>query len=264
MVLADEYYGYATTNNPSLVKPPAAANMLLLTEVGIGPKKVNGGKYGEYLKFTPGSRDTSAGTVFEIEYAGKPVSVNGVEATSVSFQAETRGGKPFQAILDGKAEFKDTTAAVGTAATNVGAGLLVAGALSGNNNLMYAGAGSALLGLLSTAASEAAKPSADTRYWDMLPHAIDVGATTVGGQDLKDLKALAALTDASGNRVGNPIAMLTAKKGKCGMAWGREIAASGTASAPNSSYAGSLAKTMLQKDATFRSQLLSDSAPTQQ
>lgn len=91
----------------------------------------------------------------------------------IYFQASTRGGREFDAVLAGKAQFKDVSNTVSKAAM---VGALAAANYAGvSNNRQHqrdaaAAAGAMLLiGVLAKAASDASEPDADTRYWDNLP-----------------------------------------------------------------------------------------------
>lgn len=259
MTLADEYYGYAREANEAFVKPAQDHNLLLLSDIGVGPTKIHQGQYGEFLTFSPGRRE-SFKTVFEITPdGGGPLLIDGPELTSLTYQAQTRGGKPFQNILNGKAQFKETTQAIGTVGTTLGAGLLAAGIENNDDDLMYAGAATALVGLLAGGLSSAAKPAADIRYWDTLPDAVDVGT---GRIDTATFSATAMLRSESDEPVGSKVTLITASPGKCAVAWGREVPAPNTAPAPNAAYEKKLPRAVLEKDAVFRNRLLAEGPPS--
>lgn len=258
--LAKEQYAYARESTPALKGPAVTDNVLLVFEAGIGPVKVNSGKYGEVLEFKEGTRGASDGTAFTLTSSSESHRLNGLEATSISFQAMSRGGRPIQAVLNGKAQFKQVAGTVGTVGTTAGAGLIAAGAANNNTDMMYAGAGLALIGLLASAASDAAKPEADIRYWDMLPEGVDVATTTLASSS--GLAGTAQAADEAGAPSGEPLPLTFRGDGKCTLGWGRQITNLPTASAPNAEYKGKPQKKLLEKDQRFRSFLLSEaSAP---
>jgi len=93
-------------------------------------------------------------------------------AVDVYMQASTRGGRPVQGILDGKAQFKDTTKTIGKVSSAVGAASTVAGLVGGSDIAVVAGLGLQVVGALASAVSNATTPKADTRYWDTLPNTV--------------------------------------------------------------------------------------------
>jgi hypothetical protein len=136
-------------------------------------------------------------------------------------QASTRGGRPFDSILAGKAQFKDTANVVGDVAM-VGAGVAATYAMQSNNSdaaiaalIMLAIAASA------KAAAEAAEPNADTRYWDNLPEVVH--ATTLTLPDSVNRVRIDFLR-ANGDVVVSRDADIY-RAGKCGFAWAREESA---------------------------------------
>ena len=115
-------------------------------------------------------------------------------AKTSSGQATTRGGREFDAILAGKAQFKDVTAAVAEAAAIVSATATVADIAStalGSQiedqipGLGLLGGAAGLLSLASGAASAATQTAADTRQWDSLPEKVVYGTYRVNGMASK-------------------------------------------------------------------------------
>ncbi|MGR9051769.1 MAG: hypothetical protein ACU84J_03905 [Gammaproteobacteria bacterium] len=122
--------------------------------------------------YVPARQETDA--VFN-ESASKTTvvaSLNAFPAVDVFNQATTRGGRPIQGILDGKAQFKSTTETIGAVATTAGALTTVAGLAGGNDVATAVGLGLQVAGLVATAVSKATTPQADTRYWDTLPNTV--------------------------------------------------------------------------------------------
>ena len=90
-------------------------------------------------------------------------------AEDIWFQASTRGGRQIQAILDGKAEFKEGMNTAGAIGIGSGLGMMNAGSRYNDNNMAAAGAIVLLAGLMAHAAAAATTPEADLRFWDNLP-----------------------------------------------------------------------------------------------
>lgn len=173
--LAKDFYEKAQAKNPAIPIPRADDRVLLLTEVGRSPQKWADGKYQEALHYRPGDSTGAVGAVFRLADNELP----GLSGESLFRQAATRGGREVDTILAGKASFK-------SGAENLSQGMSQAalysiqnansmsasGNYSGANTMAYAGLAMAGIGLLSAAAASAAKPQADTRYWDNLPETL--------------------------------------------------------------------------------------------
>lgn len=146
----------------------ASTNFLGIVEVGSGPKKISLGKYKELLTFSESKEEFQFSDVSisgaRIADGGKPVEVGNVD-----FQATTRGGRPVQAILDGKASFKEGTGQLATIGKTGGLIAMSAGMGSNNRNLAQGGAIFSLLGSFAEIAAANMTPAADTRSLQGLP-----------------------------------------------------------------------------------------------
>lgn len=164
---AKDLHDLGGKKDATIAQVPLATGNLLIVESGSGPMKVGQGKYRELLTI----QESVAGVDEVVAVSPDVPGATGlVKVGDVTWQGMTRGGRPIQGILDGKAQFKDTSATVGTVAMNVGTNAALLGALTDNKDMMGLGAFSGLIGLAATIASEAATPAADTRYWANLPH----------------------------------------------------------------------------------------------
>ena len=133
--------------------------LILWVETGWGPRKVADGRYGEILRIVRSDRGNRPYVTLD----GQPVTAH--ELDSVTWQAQTRGGRRVDGFLRGKAVFKDSAGILGIALLQAGdiaqyaeddtlaAILYIAGAV------VYVG------GIL-------VNPRADTRSWDTLPDAL--------------------------------------------------------------------------------------------
>jgi hypothetical protein len=172
-VLARDFYQRATQARPGIYIPRPSDRVLAVADMGLPPLKVGGGEYGEYLVYTPPELVPEQKAIFVAN--GK-----GYEATfgeDLYWQASTRGGRQVDKILAGKAEFKDTAATVAAGSLMIADAALDVAVYSSYNDtsdaaLAVAGV-AAVVGIASMFMAEAAKPEADTRYWDNLPARID-------------------------------------------------------------------------------------------
>ena len=173
--LADEAFKEAGSLNPALSRPEKNHNLLLIAETGTSPVKRAAGDQKEKLEFVRGFGFAETGAIFHV--AGKPVPA--VAAEDIFWQATTRGGRQVQAILDGKAEFKDTTDKAGNVALAAGAAVGLAGVNSGDRNVALVGGAIMLLGAITKDIAAAMRPDTDVRYWDNLPDSVHVLTTTL-------------------------------------------------------------------------------------
>jgi tetratricopeptide (TPR) repeat protein len=106
-----------------------------LIDVGTGPVKFGTGQYKEKLSFRPSEEVPAIATVDAHAAAVSDT----ILAGDLNWQATTRGGRPVDAILNGKAQWKSGTDAASTALTAVSYASTVQGAMNGNQNLQNAG-----------------------------------------------------------------------------------------------------------------------------
>jgi tetratricopeptide (TPR) repeat protein len=142
--------------------PTAACNVLIVVECGIGPVKYRAGEYGELMRYREVPSPVRTVTVLE---QGKAVDTTAA-AESLYVQATTRGKRQVDAILAGKARFKEDT---GTAAVGLATGAAVASHYERQGIATGVLAG---LALLAAGLSAATTPQADIRTWDNLPDSI--------------------------------------------------------------------------------------------
>jgi tetratricopeptide (TPR) repeat protein len=166
----------AVANAKGNVPPPydAEANVLIFAEFGQGPRKYQGGEFGEQLRFmAPSSRAHSA----LLHVDGKSIPLPAYD--DLSYQATTRGGRVMDYILGNKAVFKRNTDTVGDVAL-FGSAVAAQGIYRGNGQRSRDSENAALalgaIGLISKLASAATTPHADTRTWDNLPQRLSFAA----------------------------------------------------------------------------------------
>lgn len=151
-----------STRAGNVPPPQPAHNVLLVVESGTGPVKYRTGRYGEQLRYRPG---TNPVTEIEVVQHGQCIA-RSAPAERLTVQATTRGTRQVDYILAGKAQFKE---GMGTAAAALGMGAVVV-----SDHDRRGVATSVLMGLaaLSAVASAATTPEADIRAWNNLPEAI--------------------------------------------------------------------------------------------
>jgi hypothetical protein len=191
-VTADEDFKDFKGIKPDFPLPDAKDNTLVLIETGAAPVKYSAtdpdSAKPKYLKYRRASTTESARIRFtDLVEEAKPVKKGAKAAPQKSidrniearlledvfYQASTRGGREFDSVLAGKAQFKQGANVVGDVAMT---GAMVAAAVAMNSSNAGTQRDSAaaagimlLMALAAKAAAEAAEPDADVRYWDNLP-----------------------------------------------------------------------------------------------
>ena len=199
-----------------MTAPVAGDNVLMIAELGHGPVKARDGKQKEKLIFQTAQGYPETGAVFTLTpVKGAPRTIDGRLASSVYYQATTRGGRAMDGILDGKASWKSTTSAIGGGATQVGLQLMNNN--YGGNNMAGAGAAIAVAGLLFSAFSTAMKTEADIRQWDSLPDGLALSTAKLDGAFVPTVNYV----NAGGSLTLAPTPIMLARAGKCAIVWTR-------------------------------------------
>lgn len=241
----------ATIAQAKLTAPAAADNVLFVAEMGHGPVKAKDGKQREKLVFHPAVGYPETGAIFSLTpVVGAPLALNTHFASSLYYQATTRGGRAMDGILDGKASWKTNTQAVGTATTLVG--LKMMNQYNGNAS---AGAAVAVAGLLFSAFSTAMKTDVDIRQWDSLPDNVALATTRTDGV----FTPTVAYTGADGSVALIPAIVMQSTAGRCSMVWSRSRSALMAAETPGDDLkvraTVARKKDAIAKDKAFRSGL---------
>jgi tetratricopeptide (TPR) repeat protein len=163
---------------PSIALPKRDDNLLLVIETGTAPRKLSDGVGHYQLKFRRGRGFSEIGAQYRID-DGSWKKVHPVE--DVFWQASTRGGRQFDCILEGKAQFKKQTETVGSTVGDMGAGSMIAATVFENSASELQGVGAALglVSVVSMASSAKMRSEADTRYWDNLPDTVHVASRRI-------------------------------------------------------------------------------------
>lgn len=187
---------------------------LVLTETGHSPVKTGSGKFQEVLEISGSNQpDEFKKLVFlqpKVSFTDNSPKLLG----DLAFQSTTRGGRPIQGILNGKASFKNNLDTAGDVAVNVGTATMMASAYSGDRDTAGVGLAVTALGALGKLISSAVAPKADLRYWSTIPSKIYVNQSlnipSISSLDVKYL----TVTD---EQKPAPVKLLS-KSGSCGFA----------------------------------------------
>ena len=243
--MADEAFALAEQVNPA-IRRPQGETTLLLAELGQAPVKFGRGLSGRLLTFVEAEKNGADETVAVSLGQGKQArAINLPEYSNLAFQATTRGGRAFDAILDGKASLQNgmrNTAEVGYLMTQ-----------SGVLPLQVAGL---LVTLVSGGAHGKIKPDADVRAWDTLPRQVSIGVTA---QPVTKPMAF-RFNGEHALAEGTPV--MKAQAGKCGIAWSRSRSALAAGAGAPGNDADIVAARLkrqeaVQRDAAFRETLRS-------
>lgn len=187
---------------------------LVLTETGHSPVKTGSGKFQEVLEISASNQsDVFKNLVFmqpKVSFTDNSPKLLG----DLVFQSTTRGGRPIQGILNGKASFKNNLDTAGNVAVDVGTATMMASAYNGDSDTAIAGAAITALGALGKLISSAVAPKADLRYWSTIPSKIYVNQSlNIPNISSLDVKYL-TVTD---EQKPVPVKLLS-KSGSCGFA----------------------------------------------
>jgi hypothetical protein len=172
----DDALKRARTNAHGLALPPydRTANVLVFAEYGRGPRKYQGGEYGEQLRFA--TQDSPAHAA-RLTIHGQTVPLPAYD--DLNFQATTRGGRVMDYILGHKAVFKGASNTVGDVAL-LGSIIAADNMYRGDGTKSHDAENAALalgaIGLIGKIASAATVPHADIRTWENLPQRLSFAA----------------------------------------------------------------------------------------
>ncbi|MEC9177394.1 MAG: hypothetical protein VYC31_13300, partial [Pseudomonadota bacterium] len=162
--------GWAAHYRPGLTTPAPGANHLTLFEAGGGPIKWATCAHRQILMVR-----ASLAPRLPAQAAAL------VKAADLYHQASTRVGRAVEALLAGKAVFKEGMLAVGGAMVDLG--LAVAHTVKGRNDDTAAlvGLGFIISGVAAAIAGPAARPAADVCALDVLLHSIVLATDRTDG-----------------------------------------------------------------------------------
>lgn len=155
--------------NPNLVIPEKF-NTVVLIETGNSPRKLSDGIGHSQLKFRRGKSFTEQNAVVEVN--GKIYESQVLE--DIFWQSTSRGGRYFDSILDGKAQYKKATGDVAESFGAISSTATLGSTIIGSDTLGSVGAGLGLISGLAILSSTSADARADTRYWNNIPDKVHV------------------------------------------------------------------------------------------
>ena len=170
--MARESFQEVKKYRPEFVAPPRNHNVLLIGETGNGPKKMAVGRGGAALGFVQGRGFREEG----VRFVTGGSAFTGFPMENIFWQANTRGGRQVDRILEGKVSFKETNQVMGQTLTQLSLSTLAMSPQFGNDAGVVAIVAGVigLVGLGQQAVAERTRTQADTRYWDNLPDRVHV------------------------------------------------------------------------------------------
>ncbi|KIL99540.1 hypothetical protein CCC_04056 [Paramagnetospirillum magnetotacticum MS-1] len=230
--LAAEDWAEFRAINKDAPLPRAKDNVLVLVETGTAPVKISDGPRLKIKR--SGSTETARISWTDPDRPKDHPQESAILLEDIFRQASTRGGRPFDSILEGKAEFKDTADTVGNVAL---IGAVLAAKVAVDNGpprrretkeqrqareqvqagAAMAGAGLAVIGGLSKLFASAVESQADTRYWDNLSDRVQ-GLTLALPEKVT---TLSVEFQSPGGTTLDTVHSPIRRVGKCGIAWAR-------------------------------------------
>ncbi|CAA7620860.1 conserved hypothetical protein [Candidatus Terasakiella magnetica] len=233
LLAAEDFKEFRDINKDTPL-PKAEDNVLVLVETGTGPVKYSDGPRLKIRR--SGSSETANISWAETPHAKTHAKAETIMLEDIYRQAATRGGRQFDSILEGKADYKNVADSVGDAAL---IGAAVAAEVAINSGPRYtrpnkkkererqdeiqqgaaiAAGALVLVGVLSKLTAHAMEVEADTRYWDNLSDRV-LGLTVSLPPEVTTLHA--DFLSPGGNHLrSSELPILRA--GRCGIAWVRD------------------------------------------
>ena len=216
---SEEISRQAQQMRPELSKVDFRQPVLAIIESGLAPRKVGSGKYNERLSWEDGGGDVDR---LSLVASGRMLG-EAVKSESLHSQASTRGGRPVEYLLQGKANFRDGAQTAADVSGMVAMASLVNADLQqsvGNTqaavNSSYLSLVSSLFSLASSAVERNTTPAADTRAWDSLPGSLWLATPQVSATSIDQLRFVAPGADSNGTAP-----QMVGRSGNCAVAWTR-------------------------------------------
>lgn len=153
-------------------KDVANANYLFVVDTGKSPRKLADGVGHSELKYRRGKDFSDIRAEISIDGSKfQPL----FPMEDIYWQATSRGGRAFDKILKGKAEFKKNASQFGSTLSDASTVAMVAAPLFVNSNVGNIQGAAAVLGIVGAVSSIIAinaNPHADVRYWNNLPDTV--------------------------------------------------------------------------------------------
>lgn len=179
--LARDAWQELQTFLPDFVPPDPADNVLVLAETGAAPRKLADGVGHYQLVYRRGRNFQEK----QVALSTENISLNPKPIEDIYFQASTRGGRPVDAIIEGKAKFRAVNDSMGSALADLGTTTRVFSPLLGGDSAQISNA-LALVGVTHLMLASNTVPRADTRYWQRLPDIIHIESTKLSTETFSD------------------------------------------------------------------------------
>lgn len=194
--------------------------VLVLFESGRSPFKYGSGKSSEILKWQSHEMPVQTAKTACTSTSGTGCAVNTfVMGADLGYQATTRGGRPIDGILNGKASFKEGAQGVAVVASAVGDIGMLAAMTTGNRDAAGIGMLGLFAGLVAQGVANATQAQADIREWEQLPATVWLGT----GAQKTTAGSLNVALD-TGGTVSQVTATRLVNTSACQLYWGRSLA----------------------------------------
>lgn len=193
--MAKDYLAQAIKGDANYTSVAVDRPVLVLMESGRAPFKYGSGKAREILKWQAHDAPEQVAKKACTDYSASSCSVSTfVKGADIGFQATTRGGRPIDGVLGGKAAFKEGAEGVASFASTVGSIGLQTASMTGNSDAAGLGLFGMFAGLVAQGVASSTQAQADVREWEQLPANIWLGT----GTSKSTLNSLSVAVDASG------------------------------------------------------------------
>lgn len=214
---AKDYLDQAIKGDANYTQVAVDKPVLVLMESGRAPFKYGAGKSREILKWQAHDAPMQVAKKACADSNASSCEVSTfVKGADISFQATTRGGRPIDGVLGGKAAFKEGAEGVASFASTVGSVGMQTALSTGNSDAAGIGLLGMFAGLVAQGVAQSTQAQADVREWEQLPANIWLGT----GSRKSSLKNLSVAVDVSG-QTSQVNAAKIVDTPACQLFWGR-------------------------------------------
>ncbi len=218
--MAKDFLQQAIKGDKNYTSVSVEQPLLVLFESGRAPFKYGGGKAGEVLMWQPFKQPTQIAKSACLDVGGASCSISSfVRGADIGFQATTRGGRPIDGVMDGKANFKEGAQTVVTVANTVGQVGMQTAMMTGNRDAGSLGLLGMFAGLAAQGMANATQVQADIREWEQLP-----GIVWLGTGATKEAVASLKVAEDTAGKVSYANASRLVDSPRCQLYWGRSLA----------------------------------------
>lgn len=217
--MARDFVQMAVKGDKNYEGVSAEQPVLVLFETGRVPFKYGAGKFGEELKWAPHDLPAQSATAACTGTDAASCVVNKfVMGADVGFQATTRGGRPIDGILGGKASFKEGAQGVANVAGVVSQVGMQTAMQTGNRDAAGIGMVGLFAGLVAQGVAASTQAQADIREWEQLP-----GMVWLGTSGTKPTADKLSITVESQGRKSTMNTTRLVNTPSCQLYWGRSL-----------------------------------------